>query len=101
MAEEMGATVPTATADTTDTSTGQDAAESHFTGSDGAGGSAEHTTWDELPLSLEHVAQLVASGVTPEQAEQRGYRRSPTTTGSVCATSSGSRRGPPSGRRGC
>ena len=73
MAEEMGATVPTATADTTDTSTGQDAAESHFTGSDGAGGSAEHTTWDELPLSLEHVAQLVASGVTPEQAEQRGY----------------------------
>ena len=31
------------------------------------------TRWEDLPLSPEHVALLVASGIAPEQAGERGY----------------------------
>ncbi len=39
-------------------------------GHDSAG---EQTGWEDLPLSPEHVAMLVASGITPQQAGLRGY----------------------------
>jgi Domain of unknown function (DUF3854) len=31
------------------------------------------TCWEDLPLDQEHVAMLVASGITPERARLRGY----------------------------
>ncbi len=39
-------------------------------GHDSAG---EQTGWEDLPLSPQHKAVLVASGITPEQARLRGY----------------------------
>jgi Domain of unknown function (DUF3854) len=36
-------------------------------------GAGEQTDWKDLPLDAEHVAMLVASGITPEQARLRGY----------------------------
>ena len=37
-------------------------------------GAGEQTDWKDLPLDAEHVAMLVASGITPEQARLRGYQ---------------------------
>jgi hypothetical protein len=34
----------------------------------------EQTGWKDLPLDPEHVAMLLASGITPEQARLRGYQ---------------------------
>jgi Domain of unknown function (DUF3854) len=31
------------------------------------------TGWEDLPLNPEHVEMLIASGITPERATQRGY----------------------------
>jgi Domain of unknown function (DUF3854) len=36
--------------------------------------STELAEWEGLPLSPEHVAMLVASGITPQQARLRGYK---------------------------
>jgi hypothetical protein len=37
-------------------------------------GVGEPTGWKDLPLDTEHVAMLLASGITPEQARLRGYQ---------------------------
>jgi len=39
----------------------------------GRAGASEQTGWEDLPLAPQHVAMLVASGITPKQAGLRGY----------------------------
>ena len=58
----------------------------------GRTGAGEQTDWKDLPLDAEHVAMLVASGITPEQARLRGYQTISVWTGDAC-TISGSHSG--------